>query len=191
MMSSNFVFFTATATLFTISSAAPSNDGVTKLTLPEECQGKEFCHIKPDGYTELEDLMNSKLPSHLIQRSGDKTDDSLDGLEVLSDESDWHNCRYTTTKKVWYLRVKKNSVTQIIIQTKLLRQEVVEVKCEPKRNARWPCFEDLLKNLQFLKSSCVTGESSHTLYFWDMDKEEVVAETVQKPSSCSCMVSYI
>ncbi|XP_075971993.1 uncharacterized protein LOC142973858 [Anticarsia gemmatalis] len=195
MLSLNFVYFVVVAGLVAISSGAPANDVVnTSIKIPEQCKDMELCSIKPEGYSELEELFNSKLPPYLIQPYSDRSDDNSNQPPILSPESDWHNCPYTTKITLPYLHSNtKKNITRFIIQTDLLRQELPEVSCSTTHitaPGHRECFQDLLHGEKDLKSTCVESKTKLTIYLFDMDRKEVIQEFVPVSSSCSCMISY-
>ncbi|XP_075971988.1 uncharacterized protein LOC142973853 [Anticarsia gemmatalis] len=200
MAMSSFVTF-ATVLFLATSNAAPTDDGINVLKVPEKCKQPGFCSVKPAGYDELVKKIDKALPDILKQEFEDRDKPETE-LPKVSPESDWHNCPYETRTESMYLYHHGENSTKIdiIVQTKLFRQRVEVVQCLPKAtrssgevvvvSGDEQCFADLGLSRLAMKSECVTSTAQRTLYIFDEEKEKIVQKAYAVPACCSCRVSY-
>ncbi|KAF9411826.1 hypothetical protein HW555_009481 [Spodoptera exigua] len=167
------------------------------LKIPEECKGKGFCAIKPEGYDEMQDLVKKLLDTQFIaQNLGDRIGDDIEiGTTELSPESDWHNCPYRKKRETMYLYNHGNDTksADYIIQNDLIQQPVDIVSCAndviETGSDKEQCFQHLGLSSFNLKSQCETSNTLRNYFVLDVISKQIVIKTYEVPCCCSCKIS--
>ncbi|XP_021187694.3 uncharacterized protein LOC110374347 isoform X1 [Helicoverpa armigera] len=191
MATSKYLF--ALAVLVASSYAAPNHEPIP-LKIPDECKGKGFCPIKPEGYDAMEKFITHLLTDKFIAQSmGDRNGIAV-SKEELSPEEDWHNCPYRKTVQSMYTYSLSNETNDFdyIIQHKLLTQPIEIVTCATEKikpGSSEECFQDIGLSSFKMKSMCQTTTSKRSLLVYDYKTGQIKKKPFDVPCCCSCVVS--
>ncbi|KAJ8733510.1 hypothetical protein PYW08_001808 [Mythimna loreyi] len=166
------------------------------LKIPDECKGKGFCNIKPEGYDDIQDLIDSLLtPTFLATNMGDRIGEP-EHFEELSPKEDWHNCPYKKTieSSPYAYSHSDDTEADIIVQSKLFRQPIESITCahdkisKEDRNASTECFQHLdLKSFN-MKSTCETSYAARSIIVLDKKTGQLMKKPYVIPCCCTCKI---
>ncbi|KAJ8727359.1 hypothetical protein PYW07_001478 [Mythimna separata] len=180
--------------LVVASEAAPKK---FNLKIPDECKGKGFCSVKPEGYDEMQDMIDSLLsPTFIAKNMDDRLGEPVTS-EELSPKSDWHNCPYRRTvhEAPYTYRESEDADADYIIQSKFFRQPIETITCaediivRDAKNNSTQCFQHLLLNKFDMVSTCRTSKAERTLLVYDFDTKKPVKKTYNIDCCCTCHVA--
>ncbi|XP_022825730.1 uncharacterized protein LOC111355862 isoform X2 [Spodoptera litura] len=149
--------------LVTVCSAAPKKP---TLKIPEECKGKGFCSIKPEGYDEMQDEVKKLLNNQFIAR---------EQMYIFSHSNDTQSADY-------------------IIQNDMIQQPVDIVSCandliSTENSEKEECFQHFGLSSFNLKSKCETSYTFRNYFVYDYNKKEIVIKSYEVPCCCTCKIS--
>ncbi|CAH1646946.1 unnamed protein product [Spodoptera littoralis] len=181
--------------LVTICSAAPKKP---TLKIPEECKGKGFCSIKPEGYDEMQAEVNKLLNNQFIaQNFADRIGDDVEmGTVEISPESDWHNCPTRKKREPMYAYSHPNDTesADYIIQNDMIQQPVDIVSCandliSKENSEKEECFQHFGLSSFNYKSKCETSYTFRNYFVYDYNKKQIVIKSYEVPCCCTCKIS--
>ncbi|XP_035438734.1 uncharacterized protein LOC118268376 [Spodoptera frugiperda] len=153
------------------------------IEVPEECKGQGFCSVRPRGYDAIEEKLNSILPQHIIDlhtRSSDLSDFYPDDVA--------DNCPSTITTQSVYMYDHDSDEADIIVQTKLIPQQITEVKCDRQQMGNGDqCFMKMALN--GVKTSCREQMAERTLLVYDRRIDKIRMKSYNISVCCSCHIT--
>ncbi|XP_022825546.1 uncharacterized protein LOC111355730 [Spodoptera litura] len=154
------------------------------IDVPEECKGQGFCAVRPQGYDAIEKRLNDILPRHNM------IDFHTRSSESTNPDENADNCPSIVTTKSVYIYGHNPEEVDIIVQTKLIPQQITEVKCAYDQMENGDeCFANLgLSNLG-MKSSCQEHIAERSLLVYDPRIDKVKMKNYNITVCCSCHVT--